>query len=83
VAAKGVSVIPTLQQAVLSALAAEGPIPVELRRLAIDRAARAEIAIAHVVNVRPLGSAARTVAERVACRVREEHAAGVKVRVCP
>lgn len=72
--------IATLEQAVLSALSVDGPIPDELRRLASDRAARAEFAVACVANVRLLGSAARKAAERIARLAREEHAAGIKVR---
>lgn len=66
--------IQTLEQAVLTELAAEGPIPMELRALAKDRARRVESALMEVrIDI-------RTVAARIAKMVREEHADGVKVR---
>lgn len=72
--------IPTLEQAVLVELAAVGPVPQELRLLARDRTERALVALAHLGNARPLGGFRATVAARVASVVREEHAAGVRVR---
>ena len=72
--------IPTLEQAVLVELAAAGPVSRELRLLAQDRAERARVALCHVDNVAPLGSFRTKVAARVADVVREEHAAGVRVR---
>ncbi len=72
--------IATLEQAVLIELAAAGPVPRELRLLAKDRAERARVALAHVDNAAPLGSFRAKVAARVAAMVREEHAAGVRVR---
>lgn len=72
--------IPTLEQAVLAELSAAGPVSAELRRLAKDRTERALVALRHLANVRPLGSFRTRVAERVARVVREEHAAGVRVR---
>lgn len=73
--------IPTLEQAVLAELAAVGPVPRELRPLARDRAERARVALGVVSRVTPLGSFRAKVAARVAAVVREEHEAGVRVRV--
>jgi hypothetical protein len=79
-ATEGVS-LSTLEQAVLVELAAAGPVPHEMRLLARDRAESAHKALAHVANVAPLGSLRMKVAARVAAVVREEHVAGVRVRV--
>jgi len=72
--------IPTLEQAVLVELAAAGPIGAELRALAKDRTRRAESALLRIDDVRVLGSFRAAVAARIARVVREEHAAGVRVR---
>lgn len=73
--------IPTLEQDVLQELAKLGAVDGETRMLALDRADRAETALAILANIRPLGAFRRRVAVRLAKVIAEERACGVKVRL--
>lgn len=70
----------SLEQAVLTELGSEGPVCGELRRLARDRVGRALVALLAFGEGRMGSRRLRLVAAHLAAVLREEHAAGVRVR---